>query len=93
MYFNSFDINQLIVLNLLLLHTMIILRSHSLPASKEQFDDNMKDITFVISFNNQEEQIKLNYDNQCYTSSDKIEKVVCCTNTIIMEALVLRSKT
>ena len=42
--------------------------------SKEQFDENMKDITFVISFNNKEEQIKLHYNNQCYISSDKIEE-------------------
>ena len=40
--------------------------------SKEQFDENMKDISFVISFNNKEEQVKLHYNNQCYISSDKI---------------------
>ena len=42
--------------------------------SKEQFDENMKDISFVISFNNKEEQVKLHYNNQCYISSDKIEE-------------------
>ena len=32
----------------------------------------MKDISFVISFNNKEEQVTLHYNNQCYISSDKI---------------------
>lgn len=42
--------------------------------NREQFDDNMKDLTFIISYNNKEETIKLHYANQCYISTDKIEE-------------------
>ena len=42
--------------------------------NREQFDDNMKDLIFIISYNNKEETIKLHYANQCYISTDKIEE-------------------
>ncbi|MGN1398607.1 MAG: hypothetical protein ACI4WG_01195, partial [Erysipelotrichaceae bacterium] len=38
------------------------------------FYSDIYNLTFIIRFNNKEEQVKLHYSNQSYITADKIEK-------------------